>query len=216
MNRNATTSRIAQILHDGGPTALFWKVLGELCYRRIHLFVDDLEAPLDAPGARIPLDYGLLEPSRIDDYLSLAPKAARAEISRRLAAGHECVTATQSGRLVGYCWSGARRAPVDYLGVDIALKPGWFYGYELHVDPSMRRQRVSVGILVARRRILRELGHRFEVTAVMPENKPAYGFQRIMRRKPAGSLGVLWLGSWRHPVVRLNQVEPFPRFTVIR
>jgi len=214
MQIGAATHRTVEILRAGGPSALFWKTLGELCYRRVHLFVDDLQKPLDLPEARVPLEYGLLDKRGMDEYLALSPDASSSEASRRLADGHECVTAHHEGRLAGYCWSGANRAAVGYLGLELQLEPHWIYGYELLVDPALRRQRVSVGILSARRRILAEIGHRYELTAVMPENKPAYGFQTIMRRQPAGLLAVGWIGPWKRPIVRVEPVAPYPRFTV--
>jgi len=215
MELTATARRVGEVLKEGGLGALGWKVLGELCYRRIYLYVDDLNAPLDAPDARIPLEYGFLKESQIDDYLAMTPGADAADVERRLAADHECVTGRYEGRLVGYCWSGAVRAPLTYLGVDLLLEPGWVYGYEMLVDPAVRRQRVSVGVLRARRKLLAEKGHRYELTGVMPENTPAFGFQRIMGRRRAGTMGVFWIGPWKRPLIDVWDVEPFPSFKAV-
>lgn len=212
MELTAAARRAGEVVRDGGLRALGWKVLGELCYRRIYLYVDDLNAPLDAPDARIPLEYGFLEESEIDEYLAMTPGADAAEVERRLAADHECVTGRYEGRLVGYCWSGAVRAPLTYLGVDLLLEPGWVYGYEMLVDPTVRRQRVSVGVLRARRRLLAEKGHRYELTGVMPENTPAFGFQRIMGRKRAGTMRTAWFGPLKRTWADLTDVEPRPVF----
>lgn len=214
MSGGTVAKRVGEIMRDGGPKALFWKALGEICYRRLHLFVDDFQTPLDPPPARIPLTYRLIDSNDFADYFSITPDADRSEFERRLSAGHECVSGWHEGQLVGYCWSGATRAPINYLGHDLLLEPGWVYGYEMLVAPAVRRQRVSIGVLGARRRILKELGHRYELTAVMPENTPAYGFQRIMGRKRAGTIRTFWAGPWKRTRTEAWDIEPYPNIRV--
>lgn len=189
--------RAIHILRSQGPLSLFFKILGELGYRRLFLYTRRLPPGASEPSSEPPLEFGLLTPDEIDDHVALLPNVPHREIETRLRAGHVCTTARMNGELVAVTWAAAGRAWVEYLGLHVRLPPGVVYGYQTYVAPGFRRCGAASELTRMRTCQLVSLGHRIELSAAMPENAPALRLQHAVGRKMIGLLRVFWAGPFR-------------------
>lgn len=204
--------RARDIVGQQGVRALWFKILGELFYRRVHVYKELLEEDLALPAALIPLDIRALTHAEVPDYLEQAPRSERREIVARLDSGHICHAAWSDGSLVGYVWSAPGHAPIDYLRVAMHLPACAVYGYEIYVRPDCRKLGVSVAMIRERRVMLLGTGFHVGYSVLMPENTPAVGFQRAVKRIRIGTLRVAWFGPWRWAGLRLKDpsaAQPF-------
>jgi hypothetical protein len=204
-NLSSTTSwtvgrvlrRARQVLREEGLKSLWFKVLGEIGYRRVTLFVREFEEHPVEIVTRVPVQLDRLQPGEIDDYLALRPEGDPDDIRRRLAAGQICFTARVAGRLVHVCWIATGRARIAYLAREIQLAPDEVYSYESFTAPEFRGSHVAPARGAYMQQTMRRSGYRRAVAVVVPENKPAYravekaGFHRV------GMLRTFWIGKWR-------------------
>ncbi len=208
--------RAREVVGKQGAKALWFKVLGELCYRRVYLFKDRLEVDYEVSDARVPLEVRPLVREELPEYLSKAPPVKGREITSRLDAGHICHTAWSEGALIGYVWSAVGRAPVDYMGVAMELPTGAVYGYELFVHADWRKLGVSVAMIRERRTLLLKSGYHTGYSVLMPENTPAVNVQQSVKRYPIGMMRVVWFGPWRRAWLRLKDATAPQPFGIAR
>lgn len=200
----AIFQRALAVVRQQGLSALFFKTLGELGYRRVYVYKEILQNDLHLLAAAIPLSVRTLDEADLADYVAQASRLDRLEVMARLDAGHLCHAAWSDGKLVGYVWSAPGTAPIDYLGVAMKLPRGAVYGYELFVLAAYREAGASVAMIQERRKLLLDAGYDTGYSALMSENKAAVGFQRAVKRIPVGTMRVLWFGSQRYSWLRMN------------
>lgn len=206
--------RAFEILRRQGPVSLYFKVIGELFYRRLFLYQDVLARELELPDTGTNLDVGLLTEDALDEHLALVPYADRQEIVRRLSNGDICSTGRIDGELVVVTWTAAHRAWVEYVGLHILMPKGTVYGYQTFVRGDHRRKGASTDLIRKRRAQLAGMGHTTEIVAAMPENVPAVKFQLAVKREPIGMLRVVWLGPWRWGWATFRRGVDAPSFQV--
>ncbi|HZY42663.1 MAG TPA: methyltransferase domain-containing protein, partial [Anaerolineae bacterium] len=194
----AILRRAAQVVREDGLRSLWFKVWGELGYRRVALFVRDLDAaPLQAAAAH-PLELGTLDAAGLNDYLALRPGSTVAEVQRRWAAGQQCFTARHQGRLVHVCWAAPGRAWIDYLSREIQLAPDEVYVYESFTAPDFRGYNAAAARSAYMQATLVCAGVRRLMAVVVPDNKSAVRVKEKAGYRRAGTLRTIWLGRWRH------------------
>jgi GNAT superfamily N-acetyltransferase len=195
--------RARQVLREEGLKSLWFKVLAELGYRRVALLVRELEeSPADVV-TRVPVQVGRLQPTEIEDYLKLRPKADPDDIRQRLASGQLCFVARAGQRIIHVCWIATGRAWIAYLSREIQLAPDEVYAYESFTAPGFRGSNVPAARSAYMRQTLHRLGYRRSVVVVAPENRPAYRAVEKAGYRRVGLLRTIWIGKWQQQFGRV-------------
>ncbi len=190
--------RAREVYRDEGVSSLWFKLLGELCYRRVWVF----ERPLTVGATsrvELPDDVSLdeLTPDEIDGYLELRPGTDAPMLLQRLDAGERCVVARQGGRLLHAAWVSPGRAWIEYLDRTIELADDEAYVYEVFSAPEARRRALSVAVADAIADRMRAAGCRRLLAVVMPENHAGARAVMAWRYRRCGTLRSVRLGRWR-------------------
>jgi GNAT superfamily N-acetyltransferase len=155
----------------------------------------------------IPIEYGVLEPHEIEEYLRLRPDADPDDIRLRLERRHVCFVARDQGRLIQACWVAVERAWIDYLQAWIHLDPGVGYLYDLYAVPEIRGKNVHRAHIPHMFRYFRNAGAWAVIAAFNPENR----IQRIFARlgfEDAATIGVVRIGPWRRSFCHYLDARP--------
>lgn len=108
-------------------------------YRRMVVVTKQVTPDVPIRSADIDATVEILDASHVTAYLEFKPWVARAEIERRLAAGHICMAAWYEGRIVHAAWAAEKRAHIPYVHSDIILPQQAFYIYDSYTRPEYRR-----------------------------------------------------------------------------
>ena len=205
----AIIERAGQVLRQEGVKSLWFRVLGELGYRRTILFQLDLTHDRQDKAVPAGVRFGLLSPNRVQDLLGLVRYCDEREIRRRLAAGQLCVVGYADGKPAYVNWLALGQVWIDFFGIQAVLSPGTAYSYELYVDPACRGlglNRAGVDFGVQR---LRERGFTKCVGVVVPENRAGLGYTLACGCQPIGWVRSLRLGGFRRCWIGTS-IEPAP------
>jgi hypothetical protein len=191
-------SRVWEIVRNEGLKSLWFKVLGEICYRRLVLLEYDLSPQVHKVHLDSPVEIALLSMDEVDEYFAGRPQADPADIRRRFAHGEHCFVARFKGEMVGACWAATGRAFIEYLDCEISLAPDQVYVYNAFTVAQFRGRRIAPqrGLYLAQ--YMEKAGYRRLVGAVMPENKAAFRAPTKVGARHVGWLRRWQLGSWRH------------------
>lgn len=200
--------RAIEVLRTEGWCSLWFKLWGEILYRRVVIVERSLDEPLPPVEARLPVTLGLLQESEVDEYVAFRPEAEPAEIRRRLQAGQLCFVARHEGRLVQIAWAAIGRARIDYLAREVALAPDQAYCYESFTAPDVRGQNIAAARSVFMQQVLRQADYRRLVAVIMPENKRAFRPAEKAGYRRVGMLRTFWLGPWRWHFGRFTTHQP--------
>ncbi|MDX1382160.1 MAG: GNAT family N-acetyltransferase, partial [Thermoanaerobaculia bacterium] len=176
--------RVWEVLRDGGPVALWFKVVGELGYRRLWIYETEL-ARLTARPVRAACDFEWIDERSAVDFASLVPWATPETAGERLAEGQIGLLGRIDGRPVCSAWTALETVKIDYLGVRISMRRGAAYMYEVFVAPEARRLGLGWASTLIRARESRDRGCTDGVSLVMPENRPgveltlSLGYRRV-------------------------------------
>lgn len=162
--------RALTILRELGPVALWWKVLGELGYRRVILFERPLGTGSDPKPPPPPVELGLLRADEVDAFLSFHPESSRGEVQRRLAADDRCHVARDGQRIVAVRWVSLRQARIAYLRLAFPLADGEAFFYDAFTDPAWRGRGVAGAVSAAMIARLEADGFTRLLSAALPEN----------------------------------------------
>lgn len=189
------------MLRTEGFRSLWFRVLGETVYRRMIVMQGhyDLNIPDVDPG--IAVEFGLLEPHQIDEYLELRPDADPEEIRLRFERRHVCFVARHEGRLIQACWVAVERIWIDYLQCWIYLDPAAFYPYDLYAVPEVRGRNVHRAHIPHMFRYFENAGVWRVIAAFHPDNRVHRIFERLGLTHTA-QIGVVRLGPWRRSFCR--------------
>ena len=198
-----------EVLRNEGPKSLWFKVLGEICYRRVVV----LDLPLDTlrkfGRSDLSTQTDLLTDQNIDDYVSLRPDADPDDIRWRLRNGLSCRLGRYQEEVVHASWSVKHRARIDYLDLEIGLAPGVLYSYEAYVKPAFRRKGFGSQIAWQGTQHAQRAGYSRIVVVVMPENSGAVKYHLKNGYRVIGWIQSFRLGSWRHNRL-VARKEPLP------
>lgn len=195
--------RALEVIREQGPRALWFKLWGELLYRRVALFELALDARLPELAARVPLEMGPYVDGRDDaEYAELSPYSDHALTPERLASGHSLFVARSGGRLVGVCWVARGRLWSTYLRREIRLAPDEALTYETYTAESARGLGVGPALRAWVAGRLSEDGCRRLLAAVEPENRPAIRLVEKLGYRRIGTLAYLGAGRLR---IRLDR-----------
>lgn len=200
----ATLLRAAAIVREDGLLALWFRILGELCYRRVLLLESPLPAQTSPPDGRC---RWLLsgEAARLAAF---HPDIPLEEVQRRLAHGQRCWILTSEGRIAHALWV-AGRAWIEYLQQEFPLQPGDAYIYNTYTPAPFRGRGFAASALRSVQHALHHEGFTRAVLCLQPDRSIAYpptfraGFQ------PFGYFGWFRFGPWLWTFRRATRRFPF-------
>ena len=203
-------ARFWQVLRHDGAINLWFKVVGELFYRRLLV----IQRPLlsDDPDPRFPkhIRAELLTLDDLDEYTVVRPDTDREGVRRRIEQGETCVISRTDEKILTVCWASANRSYAEYLDCRIDLAPDCIYLYEALTLHQIHAYRTGRGIIHYIGRHFRDRGYRQLVGAVLPENRRALGVFYKMGFRPVGWVRRYRLGPWRRYSFRFPPgVQPF-------
>jgi GNAT superfamily N-acetyltransferase len=205
--------RAISILRDDGPRSLFFKVAGELAYRRLRfdeLRFEDVR-PADGSGGHELLK---LDHSNFDGYLEFRTDLNQSMIDERLRRGHECHAILADGSVAQSCWA----APGDsawagYLGCEIELGKLDVYVYEFVVHPAHRGRKLFPAALSGLVAEYRGRGYERIIWAWLPENRRAVSVARHWPFRPLGVVGYWQIAGWRKYFTSIPEGARPPRLS---
>ncbi|MDX1385518.1 MAG: GNAT family N-acetyltransferase [Thermoanaerobaculia bacterium] len=184
-------------MREESPRTVWFKAVGELCYRRltatVHRLQEGLTPAAVASGVAIRHVHDADDPALVALTPDLEPATRRSRIERSAI----CLVAIVDGEPAGVTWSERGRAYVEYLDLHIELEDTASYGYELFVSPRFRGRRLGRELLGVKRHHLRDLGVVDDLSLVVPENAAALATVEGSGDDTLGTLCCLRAGSWR-------------------
>src|SRR5208283_1712771 len=131
-------SRAIAVLRHQGLKSFWFKILGELGYRRMLLFEWSLAQPVSEVTAGLQVRVDVLQESEVHAYLAFRPDTPRRSVTERLRLGHQCYLARHEGGIVSASWTATRPVWSEYLGCKIALAAGDAYLFDTFTLPAFR------------------------------------------------------------------------------
>ena len=199
--------RAREVLRDDGLRALWFKVLGETVYRRVSLVRLPIDPPPPLTESTVDTSFGFVGPDEIDALTRLRPDVARKEVERRLARGDRCWAARRNGDIVSTRWVASGSAWIEYLGVEVPLRPDEVFLYETYTAPAYRGLGLSPAAGTRLTRALRAEGWMSILGGVVPENAAALRAASKTGYREVGSVGVVRLGPRRRALRRRERRE---------
>lgn len=201
--RGNVIDRASEILREEGARALWFRVLGEIVYRRMILFERRLEEPLAPAACEVPVAISQLRMDEVNEYTAFRPDLDPAEIRSRLERGHQCWIARCESALVHAIWVATGSAWIRYVECEIRLAADEAYIYESYTVPACRRLNINAARADVMMRHLRDHSFTRLLALVMPEN-PA-GMQATISAgyRAAGFIGRVNIGPWQRHFSRL-------------
>lgn len=207
----AALARAGELLREQGASTLWFKLLGETCYRRLGLFELALGDDLPAPPPNVALELGPYVAERDSaEYAALSPYSDHALTARRLGEGHSLHVARGDGVLLGACWVARGQLDSAYLGRRIPLAAGEALTYETYTAPAARGRGVGPALRAWVARELAASGCRRLLATVDPDNRPAIRLVEKLGYRRIGTLAVLAVGPLRRDVDRVRAGERPP------
>lgn len=188
--------RARSVLLNQGPRSLFYKVAGELVYRRLMfdgLRFDDVRTETFGDHELVKLERG-----DFAEYLQFRTDLNESEIDERLQRGHECHAIIIDGEVAQSSWVAAgNSAEVAYLGCEIELGAEDIYVYEFVVHPSHRGRKLFPAALSRLVAEYRGRGFKRIIWGYLPENARAVEVAQPWPFRPLGTLGYWQIAGWR-------------------
>jgi len=202
--RGNVIQRASDILRSEGARVLWFRILGEIVYRRMILFELPLEEPLAAASAcQVPVTISRLQLDEVDEYSAFRPSMDPVEIRSRLEHGHLCWIARSEGTIVHTIWVATGSAWVRYLDCEIRLAPDEAYIYESYTAPAFRRLNINAARARVMARYLCDCSFVRLLALVMPENPAGKQATISSGYRAAGVIGRMSLGPWQRHFSRL-------------
>jgi len=184
-------------LRGEGVRSFWFKLLGQLGYRRLLVLDQPLDRAVPQFSPTLPVAIAQLTGDELDDYLAFRPDTRRADALARLAAGQICFVARRDGRIVAADWIATQPIRLSYLDCVLDMAPGDVCIYDKFILPSCRGHGISNALRTHHLRQLWRDGHRRVVVAVLPEN--ASSLRDILKGgyRPCGIIGRIKVGRWQ-------------------
>jgi ribosomal protein S18 acetylase RimI-like enzyme len=183
-----------------GPVNLWFRILGEIAYRRVVVLECRLDGELPEIAARVPVRIALLTSADLEHFARFRPGLEPSVVRRRLEQGHQCFVAWHAGEIVHAGWAATRQAWVEYLGCEFPLGPGDVYQYDSFTAPAFRGLDLAGARVAWMTRFFRDVQARRLLAVVWPENTAAFRPLEKAGYRRCGWLRVIWLGSWRRAI----------------
>lgn len=185
------------VLREEGVRSFWFKLLGDLGYRRLYLLQGSLTEPIAPLPAALPITFDWLKPSELGEYMAMQPERTKQLFADRLARGHRCLTVRSHGRLVGGMWAAQQHAWIAYLEREVPLGDGEVYAFDAFTLPEFRGQGIAPALSTELIRRSQAAGCRRAIRATSPENQPALRAHAKAGFHPYARIGYVKLGPWR-------------------
>jgi len=116
-------ARAFRTVRKRGPVNLWFRILGEIAYRRVAVLECRLDGELPEVAARVPVRIALLTPADLEAFSRLRRDLEPSTIRSRLDQGHQCFIVWHEGEIVHAGWAATRQAWVEYLGANFRSVP---------------------------------------------------------------------------------------------
>jgi L-amino acid N-acyltransferase YncA len=199
-------ARANEVLRQEGVRSLWFKLLGDIVYRRLLLLERPLHEPISPVTARIPVEISLLQETQVAEYMAFRPEARESEVRSQLEAGDWCFVVHHQGQMICARWATVQRVWSDYLACELHLAEGEVYSYDLFTRPEFRGHAVSPVASVEMLRYFRAAGYRRMVAAISPENHPSLRSVTKTGYRPYGVIGYVKIGPWKWRFQRVKNV----------
>lgn len=198
-------NRAVNVLREEGAKGFFFKLLGEIGYRRLLLLERPLDEPVPEIKTTLPVSIRLLDKTELDEYLAFRPENGPSLIADWFDSGHRCFVARHEKQLISASWAATRRARIYYLDCEISLTPDEVYVYDSFTNPDFRGKSVSAAIRAEIIRHFRAAGYRRMILGTEPENKSNLYAVRKVGFRPFAMMGCMKIGRWRRDFYRVNK-----------
>jgi ribosomal protein S18 acetylase RimI-like enzyme len=192
--------RAFRTVRKRGPVNLWFRILGEIAYRRVAVLECRLDGELPEVAARVPVRMTLLTPADLEAFSRLRRDLEPSTIRSRLEQGHQCFIVWHEGEIVHAGWAATRRAWVDYLGCEFPLGAGDVYQYDSFTAPAFRGLDLAGARVAWMARFFRDAQARRLLAVVWPENTAAFRPLEKAGYRRCGWLRVIWCGRWRRAI----------------
>lgn len=155
--------------------------------------------------ANIDVEFGLLEPKHIGDYLRMRPDCSASLVEARIADGHRCFVSWHAGRIIDACWSATGKVHVAYLDRYLDIPCGDVFSYDSYTLKAHRGHGVYMARNSFQARHDQANGFKRSIAVVARENHAAI---LILSRS-----GLKTLGTYhylRTPARGICWATPFP------
>ena len=166
-----TIRRATVVLREEGIKSFYFKVLGEIGYRRLLVFERSLEKPVPVFASGLDVRIRQLEVKEAKDYLVFRPETPGTLVADRITSGHLCFAAWYGDGIVGATWAATQHVWIDYLAFDFPLAVGEVHTYDVYTLPEYRGHGISPAISVHMLRYFAESGYRIATRTILPENR---------------------------------------------
>ena len=197
--------RILGVLREEGVKSFWFKLLGDVGYRRLLLLERPLQEPIAEVSPRLPVTIDLLKMTEVAEYLKFRVETTSCEVMDQLNAGHWCFVARHEGQIVAVSWAADRCAWIFYLACEIRLLDGEVYVYDSFTRPDFRGQAVSPAIRTEMIRYFRAADYQRMILGTVPENHANLQAVRKVGFRPFGVMGYIKIGPWRRDFYRTNR-----------
>ncbi len=197
MKSGNAVRRAIVVLRSEGFKSFWFKLLGELGYRRLLLLERTLAQPISDFTPALPLRIDTLKEKEVEDYLAFRPETGRGRVVEALRSGQMCFVARHKSRIVSAGWIASRRAWIGYLGCELELAAGDAYLSDAFTLEAYRGQGIAPALCLQQLRYLRQAGYGRAIRGTVPENKSAMHAHAKSGFRPVAVLGTLRIGPWR-------------------
>ena len=192
------------MLRQEGLRSLWFKVLGEVCYRRLAIIENIFDGEA-RPGPPVEWELSKLSISELPAYHAYHPGANLDELRGRLERGGCCFVMRHDGRIIHTCWIVKGTERIEYLDCEVRIGPDLGYAYEAFTVPEFRGR----GVAAARTRLMETdlvaAGYRGIVATVHLDNPAALRFNFRAGYRVIGTVGFFRLGPWRRYFLRIDK-----------
>ncbi|KAB2888835.1 MAG: GNAT family N-acetyltransferase [Desulfobulbaceae bacterium] len=197
--------RSAEVVRSEGVKSLWFRILGELVYRRLVLFSCRQERlPPGLPGSA-GLTLATIADSERDAYERF--RGGGIDCRRLLQSGKRCWVLRSGSEIVSSCWTATDFAEIPYLGLRIRLAPGQVYLFDTYTAPACRGRSHASRLVAELARTCLQQGERAVISAVLPENRGGMTLFGRLGFRQAGVVGYFGIGPWRREFCR-SAIEP--------
>ena len=193
-----------KVLREEGLRSLWFKVLGEICYRRLAIIERIFDGEAEA-GLRV--DWGLskLTIPELPAYHARYPETDLDELRRRMERGGWCYVIRYDGGIIHSCWIATGTVRIDYLDCEVCIGSDLVYPYEAFTVPEFRGRGVATARVRLMERHLLAEGYQGSVGVVQPSDRAALRFNLSGQNRVIGTIGFFCLGGWRRYFLRLDK-----------
>jgi len=192
--------RAFRTIRQRGPVNLWFRILGEIAYRRVVVLECRLDGELPEVVARVPVRIALLTAADLEHFGRFRPDLEPSIVRRRLEQGHQCFGVWHAGEIVHAGWAATRQAWVEYLRCEFPLDAGDVYQYDSFTTPAFRGLDLAGARVAWMARFFRDAQARRLLAVVWPENTAAFRPLEKAGYRRCGRLAVIWWGRWRRAI----------------